>query len=162
MRADFFPNPEFDAFLYASVGEDNGMPLSVLSALARQNVDAWDVARQLVLLPKESAIRLLASMMAMIPAGSGERPVPEEIAARLVALLPKSSTRARAAKAVPSLRGSPPAPAVNNRLRLAVAFALFALAGYWLIANLTAPPNPGAAAPSRAAQPSPHNNAPAL
>ena len=36
---------EFDKFLYASVGNDNdGMPLTVLSALARMDVDPWEEA----------------------------------------------------------------------------------------------------------------------
>ena len=36
---------EFDRFLYASVGDDNnGMPLTVLSALARMDVDPWEEA----------------------------------------------------------------------------------------------------------------------
>jgi hypothetical protein len=36
---------EFDNFLYASIGADrNGMPLSVLSALARLDLDPWEEA----------------------------------------------------------------------------------------------------------------------
>jgi hypothetical protein len=40
---------KFEAFLLASIGEDsndNGLQLSVLSALARQNVDPWEEAAQ--------------------------------------------------------------------------------------------------------------------
>jgi hypothetical protein len=74
---------EFDEFLYASVGESNdAMPLSVLSALARQNVDPWQEAAELAQLPTESAIVRLMSVIS--------RPVPEATAARLVALLPHS------------------------------------------------------------------------
>ena len=40
--------PEFDEFLWASVGEDrNGTGLSVLSALARLDVDPWQEANSL-------------------------------------------------------------------------------------------------------------------
>ena len=43
-----FFRPEFDDFLYAPVGADsNEMPLSVLSALARLNVDPWEEAAEL-------------------------------------------------------------------------------------------------------------------
>jgi hypothetical protein len=39
------PGSEYDDFLFASMGEDrNGLPLSVLSALARLDVDPWEEA----------------------------------------------------------------------------------------------------------------------
>jgi hypothetical protein len=82
---------DFDEFLYAPVGESNdAMPLSVLSALARQNVDAWEEAAELAQLPKESAIARLTSMISSATVGSSPTPVPEATAARLVALLPRS------------------------------------------------------------------------
>jgi hypothetical protein len=38
----FLPRSEFDEFLFASVGDDsNAMPLSVLSMLARLDIDAY-------------------------------------------------------------------------------------------------------------------------
>ncbi len=161
MDRDFFPNPEFDDFLYASVGdEDNGMQLSVLSALARQNVDAWDVARQLVLLPKESAIRLLTSRMAMIPAGAAPRPAPEVIAARLIALLPKRNSLAREERAITAPREPASALRVHVKLRLLVAFTVFALISHWLFADLTAKTPTSTPAPARTAHPSPHDAAP--
>ena len=43
---------EFNDFLFAPIAEDrHGMPLSVLSALARQNVDPWQEAANLASLP---------------------------------------------------------------------------------------------------------------
>jgi hypothetical protein len=46
------PASEFDDFLYAPIVEGgNGMVLSVLSALARVNVDPWDEAARLARLP---------------------------------------------------------------------------------------------------------------
>lgn len=51
---------EFDAFLFAPVGDDeNGMALSVLSALARLSVDPWLEAASLAQLPEHSAIERL-------------------------------------------------------------------------------------------------------
>jgi hypothetical protein len=66
MRAVTTPLPgcQFDRFLYASVGEDtNGMPLTVLSALARMNVDPWEEASKLTQLPPASAITQLAGLL---------------------------------------------------------------------------------------------------
>lgn len=81
----------FDAFLVAPVGEDtnnNGMQLSVLSALARQNVDPWEEAARLARLSTETATRELTSLIAALPDRPATRLDPAAIAARLVALLP--------------------------------------------------------------------------
>ena len=49
-----FFRPEFDDFLYAPIGADEGeMPLSVLSALARSDLDPWQEAAELSDLPKD-------------------------------------------------------------------------------------------------------------
>jgi|SRR5579863_3032281 len=82
--------PEFDDFLYASIDEDrNGKPLSVLSALARLEVDPWREAVKLARLPKEDASKRLAALIAAQPdEPSAHRPV-QTIAARLIAVLPQ-------------------------------------------------------------------------
>jgi hypothetical protein len=52
---------EFDAFLFAPLGEDrNGLPLSVVSLLARMNLDPWQEAGDLATLPAEAAATRLA------------------------------------------------------------------------------------------------------
>jgi len=80
---------EFDKFLYAPVGEVNDdMPFSVLSALARQNVDPWEEAAELAQLSTESAIVRLTSA---ISGGPSTRSDATTNAARLVALLPRST-----------------------------------------------------------------------
>jgi hypothetical protein len=72
---------EYDAFLYAPIGKsDDDMSLSVLSALARKNIDAWEEAATLAHLSRESAIARLASTLS----------APSATAAGLVALLPPS------------------------------------------------------------------------
>jgi hypothetical protein len=82
---------EFDEFLYASIGEEgSGMLLSVLSALARLNVDPWDEASRLARLPHEAAVRFLAAMIAALPDGSSARADSQMHARRLAALLPKT------------------------------------------------------------------------
>jgi len=81
---------EYDAFLYASIGKsDDDVSLSVLSALARQNIDAWEEAATLTHLSRESAIVRLASIISPMTKGQTD-PAPAATAARLVALLPQS------------------------------------------------------------------------
>ena len=91
MHSASFPKPGsgFDAFLFAPVGDDNnGMPLSVLSALARLDVDPWQEAADLARLPRRTAIERLTSLIAALSARPASPPDPETIATRLVALLP--------------------------------------------------------------------------
>ena len=51
------PESQYDAFLFASVCETDEMTLSVLSVLARQDVDPWQEAARLAQLPRDQAIR---------------------------------------------------------------------------------------------------------
>jgi hypothetical protein len=82
--------PEFDGFLYAPVGEDRkGMLLSVVSALARLDLDPWQEAAKLAMLPRAMATKRLASLIAALPDRPSAHLDPTIIAARLVALLPR-------------------------------------------------------------------------
>jgi hypothetical protein len=79
---------EFDSFLFASVGEDShALPLSVLSVLARLDIDPWLEAAELARLPREAATLRLASSIAAT-AGPSAYPEHGANAARLIALLP--------------------------------------------------------------------------
>jgi hypothetical protein len=81
---------EFDEFLYAPISEEEqGLPLSVLSALARLDVDPWDEAARLASLPRAAAIQFLTTLVADAPEGSSAHSSPEEHAQRLAALLPR-------------------------------------------------------------------------
>jgi hypothetical protein len=83
---------EFDAFLYASIGEEkNGMLLSVLSVLARLDIDPWQEAAELARMSIETANQRLTSLIEALPDGSSTRPEPGAIAARLIALLPRGA-----------------------------------------------------------------------
>jgi hypothetical protein len=80
---------EFDDFLFAPIGEDrNGMPLSVLSALARSNLDPWQEAADLARLPGRAATERLASLIAALPDGPSGHRDSATVAARVIALLP--------------------------------------------------------------------------
>jgi hypothetical protein len=59
---------EFDDFLYAPIVEDSrGMCVSVISALARLDLDPWEEAAELAQLPNEIATRKLTSLIAGLP-----------------------------------------------------------------------------------------------
>jgi hypothetical protein len=84
---------QFDRFLFAPLHENGETPLSVLSALARQDLDAWQEAARLAQLPKDHAVNSLAST---IWKSDSERWSPSEAsiaAARLVELLPSHHSR---------------------------------------------------------------------
>jgi hypothetical protein len=80
---------QFDDFLFASIGEDeNGMLLSVISAFARLDLDPWQEAANLAQLPKATATRRLASLIAKLPGLPFTQRDIATAAARLVAHLP--------------------------------------------------------------------------
>jgi hypothetical protein len=101
--------PEFSRFLYASIGESSDeMPFSVLSALARRNLDPWEEAARLAELPKESAIARLTSIISSATTDPSAPLLPADTAARLIALLPRSN-----GPKIP-LFGNPPGEAPRN------------------------------------------------
>src|SRR5580704_16095137 len=76
-------------FLFAPICEEaNGMQLSVLSALARMDVDPWEEATRLAAMPKAIAERALVSTLDRVLGKGWNRSETEVIAARLVQLLP--------------------------------------------------------------------------
>ena len=84
--------PEFDKFLCAPIGADrNGTGLSVLSALARLNVDPWQEATSLARMPREAAVVRLTALIDALPK-EGTFGIPTTIAADLVALLPRGNS----------------------------------------------------------------------
>jgi hypothetical protein len=81
---------EFDAFLYAPVGEDrNGMSLTVLSTLARSDLDPWQEAAKLTEASRKIATERLASLITALPGRPSTLLDSGTIAAGLVALLPR-------------------------------------------------------------------------
>jgi hypothetical protein len=84
--------PEFDEFLCAPIGADrSGTGLSVLSALARLNVDPWQEAASLARMPREAAVVRLTALIDALP-NEGTIGIPTTIAADLVALLPRGNS----------------------------------------------------------------------
>ncbi|MCW1931017.1 hypothetical protein [Pararhodobacter zhoushanensis] len=81
---------QFDAFLYAPVGDDqNGFVVTVLSALARLGLDPWKEASELGALPREAARSRLGALLASfrdVPAMVREHAATSD---RLTRLLPE-------------------------------------------------------------------------
>jgi len=88
-------NTRYEDFLFAPVCEDaNGMRLSVISALARTNVDPWEEATRLAAMPKAIAEKTLLSILDLVSGRSWKSPEAVAIVARLVRLLPQSGEAA--------------------------------------------------------------------
>ncbi|MGC9271804.1 hypothetical protein [Acidiphilium sp.] len=79
---------EYNAFLFAPIGDEpTGLKLSVLSALARQNIDPWQEAATLARLSTSAARTRLAGE---ITSALGRENDPNMVAANLIALLPRT------------------------------------------------------------------------
>jgi hypothetical protein len=125
----------YEEFLYAQLGEEaNGMQLSVLSALARQNVDPWEIAQRLTSLPRAAAILYLTPLLARTPARLG---APEDTAARLIAMLPSQPAPAANAGIFNIGQNSAQPDAAINKMWLIAAFALYMLFSQLLFAGLS-------------------------
>ena len=113
---------EFDEFLGAPIREDvNGTTLSVLSALARLDVDPWREATSLARMPREAAAERLTALIDALPREPASAIPSQTSAADLVALLPKSKT--------PNVRSSDKAFAATGlrEQQIVMAFGAFAI-----------------------------------
>lgn len=110
---------DYDAFLFAELGEDRtGAAVTILSALARLDLDPWTEARELARLDQNDAqVRLTRHFEAIthIPA-----PAFESRAAKLVSLLPKRAPL----RGPKSLEAGP-----NNFPKLSISWTAMALIG---------------------------------
>jgi hypothetical protein len=141
--------PEFDDFLGASIGEDrNGTGLSVLSALARLDVDPWQEATSLARMPREAATARLTELIDALPRSATDAIPSRTSAADLVALLPK--------RKAPNVRPSDSVFAATGLRETRVFIALsafavmmlivYAISGHYLLwpGNSANPPSPRA------------------
>jgi rhamnose utilization protein RhaD (predicted bifunctional aldolase and dehydrogenase) len=131
---------EFDDFLYAPIGEDrNGVLVSVLSALARSDVDPWEEAAQLAQLPEETATQKLTSLIAALPDARSPHPEPETIASRLIALLPRQAiSHSSPRNTLSRAKAAPQSPAVTYVIHCLIFMAIVLLV-QWLMAGRQAP-----------------------
>jgi hypothetical protein len=118
--------PEFERFLYASVGEDrNGYVVTVLSTLARLGLDPWAETADLVILGRDAARARLGTLLAQfrdVPALASDH---GRVASDLSRLLPEDPTSGTLKRAAST--------AADGRLRksgviwtvIAIIFVLF-------------------------------------
>jgi hypothetical protein len=144
---------DFDDFLFAPIGDEkNGMLLSVISALARLDLDPWLEAASLARMPKENATERMASLISALPDRISAHRDPEAIAARLIALLPRPSASS-ARRQEPLLARS---AATRTRVIIFVILMTFLLTTQFLTRSRQSPAqadNARASAPSMVSSP---------
>ena len=125
----------FNEFLYATVAEDgHGMPLSVLSALARVGLDPWQEAAALAGLPREAAIQRLTTLIAELPGGTPTHPGPATNIAALIAFLPR-----QAGSTIESRQGMFDVGVRSRSLAIAyVLFVILMMGTQWITASHSA------------------------
>jgi hypothetical protein len=79
---------QFDNFLFAQVIEGSEAPLSVLSMLARLDIDPWDEAAKLARLPRTVAAKRLSDFITATPGASSPYLNAAKVSERLTDLLP--------------------------------------------------------------------------
>jgi len=115
---------EFDDFLFALIGEDrDGVPLSVVSALGRMDLDPWHEAAALAGLPAETAVLKLVALFRGLPDQLFKDPNRSTLAKRLIALLPNPQLAKAQAHTTSADAGSPS----GFRSRLTANAVLFAI-----------------------------------
>ena len=120
---------DFDAFLYAAIADDaNGMPLTMVSALARRGVDPWDEAADIAAMSRDSATEKVSSLLSGVPHGPLPGADTATLAARLVELLHSKPKKVTA--------NAPLAPPTATSPR--VVFALQSRRTKWAIYSLVA------------------------
>jgi hypothetical protein len=131
--------------------DDNGMPLTVLSALARMNVDPWEEAARLMQLPQGVAAKQLGSLLGALRNTSLANLDPALIAIPLVALLPRPAVRAH-----PLFRSfvqatPPKSSALVSTMLSVLTYVIFMLVSNWLLGSILEPKSTQAAATSATA-----------
>jgi hypothetical protein len=135
------PFAKFGDFLHAPIHEEaGGMPLTVLSALARREIDAWEFAARLDLESSRTRVTELTALIAMLPSGMPPQESPDLIVRRLLALLPCERRTARPAS-VGAIAGGAQAAASLGYLQLIIGSVFFAVFSFWVFGRLleTAP-----------------------
>ena len=114
LRPLFAPlRPDLDPFLFAMITEEqDGIPMSTISALTQLGLDPWDEAGRLAGLAKRDAVEQLTGLLLRLPGPS--RPLAEEvrqIAVALIDVLPRANGIAEPA----GTRGTGPATTLRDK-----------------------------------------------
>ena len=118
--------PEFERFLYASVGEDrNGYVVTVLSTLARLGLDPWKETAELVTLVHDAARTRLGTLLARfrdVPALASDH---GRVARDLSQLLPEGQASGALKRAASTVADGRPGTSGAIWAVLAIIFVLF-------------------------------------
>ena len=118
--------PEFNRFLYASVGEDrSGYVVTVLSTLARLGLDPWKETAELVTLERGDARARLGALLARfrdVPALVSDH---GKIARELSQLLPEGRASSSLKQSASTIFGGSPVTGGAIWAVLAIVFVLF-------------------------------------
>jgi hypothetical protein len=80
---------QFDDFLFARINDaSEATPLSVLSMLARLDIDPWEEAAKLARLPQSAAAKRLVDLIVATPGASSAYINDSALSDRLIKLLP--------------------------------------------------------------------------
>ena len=124
---------DFDPFLFSNVGEDkNGTEITVISALSRLGVEPWQEAAELAALdPKAAGNRLCLTLERLkdMPALDGQY---SNLAAELVARLPKRQSPGVARKATTVALKRPP---ISIGWLVILAIIIFGLVRIYILAH---------------------------
>jgi hypothetical protein len=92
--------PDLHHFLFAAVGEErNGIPLSMISALAQLGLDPWEEAGRLSSLAKQEAVERLTALILRLPGLRRPSSEARQIAVGLIDVLPTHNGAAKPAEA---------------------------------------------------------------
>jgi len=110
------PQSVYEPFLYAAFGEDPaGDPVSVLSTIARLDIDPWQEAARLDLLAPPVATEQLRSLIGKSASGAAPDAGADDAIRRLIALLPHVRDAPPRPTPEPSRAGT--APVANSMIR---------------------------------------------
>jgi len=124
--------PDLDPFLFALIGEErNGVPLSTISALTQLGLDPWEEAGRLSGLAKRDAIERLTDLILKLPGGCPPPVEAQQIAVRLVDVLPRRNVAAGLAET----RHIMPLKIAGDKTFWAICFVLAAAAFAIMITN---------------------------
>lgn len=145
----------YDAFLFASLCQDDELPLSVLSVLARQDLDPWQEADRLAQLSREQAINSLASRIWKSNSKRWSPPEAGILAIRLIQLLPSHSGPRSSRRSIEDSSGG-----MTVWLVVGMLLASIAVSGDGIKKSLKSSSNPdhrdSAVVQQKSSPPSPH------
>lgn len=125
---------DFDDFLFAQVGVDaSGMPVTLLTVLARLGIDPWEEAADLARLSREVAMQRLTSRLEAMPNAPASAEDTVNLATRLIALLRRVPTRKAESPEVAAPRES---VKKSRRVNVAIYWLMglvFLLAAQWAL-----------------------------